>query len=348
MPLRRGVPGARCRRPGHVAPLHELEREADAQAVDVLGRPLVEDEQPAAGVLPQCLGVGALGGGELVAPHRQVGQAHVARAPAHPAGPLGQAAGEVALPGAGAALGHHVRGGGHEPARAGLAGQHRVQAPPPVDHRAHLRVREPRPRPRRQAPDARRALPLAGAVHHRPDAVLERRRHHGPVGLPEVGRPHHLAHPRLARLAARLLVDHPSRPRRPACGPRPRSGRRRGPRPLGPPAGAAFPSGPRPASGPEPGVALRRLRRGDLGFGGACAHAASRRRPPYPFEGPGADGAGLYARSLIFTPSEMRPATAAQHGPTPAARLLMRASSRSGRRGPFGVCEGSVWCAFDA
>ena len=45
----------------HIAPLHELKQELYGHVVDVLGELLVDHEQLVAGVLPQDLGVGALG-----------------------------------------------------------------------------------------------------------------------------------------------------------------------------------------------------------------------------------------------------------------------------------------------
>ena len=50
-----------------------------------------------AGVPPRDLGVAPLGGRELVALHQQVGKPDVARAPAHPAGLLGDEAGKTHL-----------------------------------------------------------------------------------------------------------------------------------------------------------------------------------------------------------------------------------------------------------
>lgn len=75
----------------------ELEQEADSDVVDILGQPLVYDQQLAAGVLLQDLRVRPLRGGQLVALHRQVGQPDLARAAPHVAGSLGYIAGRVAL-----------------------------------------------------------------------------------------------------------------------------------------------------------------------------------------------------------------------------------------------------------
>lgn len=97
VPLGRGVLRAQNGRLRRIPSLDQLEQEGDVDVVHVLGEPLVQDQDLVARVLPQDLGVRPLRGGELVALHQEIRKADVAGAPAHPAGLLGKAAGEVAL-----------------------------------------------------------------------------------------------------------------------------------------------------------------------------------------------------------------------------------------------------------
>lgn len=208
VPLRRRVLRAEHRGVRHVPALYQLEQEADGHVVDVLGQPLVNDQQLVAGVLPQDLRVRALGGRQLVALHEKVGQPDVAGAAAHVAGPFGDAAGEVALARAGAALDHDVARFRHELAGAGLADEHAVDAAPLVYHLAHVGVGEPQVGAADQPFHAAGALLLVRVVHHHADPLLERHRHARPVGVLQVERVHHLAHRHLAQLAPGLFVYH--------------------------------------------------------------------------------------------------------------------------------------------
>lgn len=208
VPLRRGVLGAQHGRAVHIAALDELEQEADRHVVDVLGEPLVYDEQLVASVPLEHLRVRALRRGELVALHQQVRQADVAGAAPHPAGLLRDAARQVALPRARAALDDDVGGAGHELAGDRLPHEDPVDAASLVDHLPGLGVREPQPGALREALDARRALLLVGVVHHHPHPLVERHRHAGAVGLLQVERLHHLGQPHLAQLPPGLVVDH--------------------------------------------------------------------------------------------------------------------------------------------
>lgn len=208
VPLGRRVLRAQNGRLRRIPSLDQLEQEGDVDVVHVLGEPLVQDQDLVARVLPQDLGVRPLRGGELVALHQEIRKADVAGAPAHPAGLLGKAAGEVALARSGAPLDDDVGCRFHELAGARLADEDAVDAAPVVYHLAHLRVREAQACALHQPPHARGALGLPGVVHHHADPLVERHRHRGPVRFLQVEGLDHLAHAQLAQLPPRFLVDH--------------------------------------------------------------------------------------------------------------------------------------------